>query len=182
MRTPEDSETDPDGLIRLGTIAGVDLAAARCTVEIDDGVETPPLRWIEWRMGKTRAWSPPSEGEEVVLLCPAGEIAGAVVLRGLVNDAFPAPSSDPVDLIEFEDGSALFYDAEASELVLNLQGKLRIIAPDGVEIDGDVSIEGDLIATGTITGETDVIADGISGKDHTHSGVQSGASSTGGPQ
>ena len=40
MRTPEDSETDADNLVRIGTIASVDLAAARCVVSLADGVET----------------------------------------------------------------------------------------------------------------------------------------------
>lgn len=181
MRSPEDSETDPDSLIRLGAVASVDLGQARCTVKIDDDFETPPLRWIEPRMGKTRVWSPPSEGEQVVLLCPAGEIAAALVLRGLVCEAFEAPSSDPLDLIDFEDGSKLTYDAEASELVLNLTGKMKIVAPDGLRIEADVEIHGDVDVTGTVTATTDVIGSGKSLKSHTHGGVYAGGANTSGP-
>jgi phage baseplate assembly protein V len=175
-RTPQDTETDPDGLIRFGTIASVDLAAKRCTVTIDDDFETPPLRWIAARMGKTRVWSPPSAGEQVVLLCPGGEIAAAVALTGLIGDDFDAPSTEPIDLIQFDDGSKLSYDAEASELVFALAGKLRIEAPDGIEITGDVTV------TGKIEASDDVLADGKSLKSHTHGGVQAGGGSTGAPQ
>jgi phage baseplate assembly protein gpV len=43
-------------------------------------------------------------------------------------------------------------------------------------------ITGDATVTGTVTGQTDVIAGTISGKDHTHGGVQSGGSDTDPPQ
>jgi phage baseplate assembly protein V len=52
----------------------------------------PPIRWIERRAGRTRTWSPPSQGEQVVLLCPGGEIGAAVALRGLFSSACPAPA------------------------------------------------------------------------------------------
>ena len=99
-----------------------------------------------------------------------------MVLCGLVGDDFPAPSADPIDLIAFEDGSKLSYDAEAGELVLELAGKMRIVAPDGLAIEGDVDV------TGTITASEDAVADGISLKSHTHGGVQAGGASTGAPQ
>lgn len=41
-----------------------------------------------------------------------------------------------------------------------------------------VTIEGDASFTGTVTGQTDVVAAGISGKGHKHPGVQSGGSET----
>jgi hypothetical protein len=45
-----------------------------------------------------------------------------------------------------------------------------------------MTITGDATVTGTVTGQTDVIAGTISGKGHKHSGVQSGGSLTNGPQ
>ena len=59
-------------------------------------------------------------------------------------------------------------------------GSATLTAPGGTTINGDVTINGDTTlngdahATGTITGDTDVIADGISGKGHTHSDPQGG--------
>lgn len=41
-----------------------------------------------------------------------------------------------------------------------------------------VNVMGDLHATGTITGDVDVIADGKSGKSHVHAGVTTGGGST----
>ena len=177
MRTPEDTETDADGLIRLGKVASVDLAAARCTVSFDDEAESPPLRWIEGAAGATRTWSPPSVGEQVVLLCPAGEIAAAVVLRGLFSTAHPAPGNTARRLIEFADGAVIAYDPESHELEAILPGgaTLALVA------DGGIAITGDIILTGKLTASDDVIAAGKSLKGHVHSGVQAGASNTGAP-
>lgn len=178
MRTPEDTPTDPDGLIRFGAVASVDLASARCTVTLDEDAETPPLRWIEARMGRLRSWSPPTIGEQVVLLCPAGEIGAAVVLRGLVCEAFAAPDTRDVALLRFDDGAVIAYDPEAHELVVELPdgATAAIVAPGGVTIEGDVEI------TGKLTASDDVIGGGKSLKSHVHGGVQAGGAMTGAPQ
>ncbi len=183
MRTPEDIDTDPDGIVRLGRVMSVDLAAARCTVSFDDDAESPPLRWMEARMGATRTWSPPSVGEQVILLCPAGEIAAAVVLRGLVSEARPAPGASTRELIQFEDGAVLAYDPASHELeaVLPAGGTVSIIADGGVTIDGNVTILGDLGVIGQVTSTVDVVAAGKSLKSHKHGNVQAGAAQTGEP-
>jgi len=46
---------------------------------------------------------------------------------------------------------------------------------------GDINLDGDLVVTGTSTAD-DHLSDGISGKSHTHGGVETGAGSTGVPQ
>ncbi|EGD58383.1 Phage P2 baseplate assembly gpV-like protein [Novosphingobium nitrogenifigens DSM 19370] len=149
--------TDPDRLIRFGAVAAVDLAGALCTVELDDGVVSGPLRWIEMRAGRTRTWSPPSQGEQVVLLCPGGEIGAGVVLRGVVSDAFPPAGDSLIEILgEYADGARLSYDAEAHALVFAL--------PAG----GLFTVLGDVHVTGTLTADGDVVAGGISGKGHRH--------------
>lgn len=182
MRSPESTPSDPDELIRFGRVASVDLAAARCTVTIDeDGATgeavTGPIRWIEARAGQTRTWSPPSEGEEVVLLCPAGNIGAAIALRGLANTDFPAAGDSLTELMRFSDGAVLSYDPQAHALSFDLPGGATL----SIQASGGVSIEGDVIVSGTVTATTDVVGGGKSLKGHRHSGVQSGGSQTGTP-
>ena len=156
MRTPEDTATDPDQLIRFGSIASVDLAAARCVVTLDDDSISPPVRWFEMRMGRTRTWSPPSKGEQVVLLCPAGEIGAAVALRGLISDAYPAPGNSLTEfLAAYEDGAAITYDPTGHDLIINLPtaGKVTIIAPAGVSLESDLLVKGSISATGVIASD-----------------------------
>lgn len=183
MTDQEDIPADLSELIRLGTIASVDLEARRCTVlygaedDDDGGATTPPIRWIALRCGKTRVWSPPSEGEQVLLLCPDGQLAAAVALTGIEQDAFSLPGDSLTELIEFEDGARISYDpvGHALAAVLPAGGTALIEAPGGMTIRGDVTVEG------TITATTDVIADSISLKNHKHGGVQAGSAQTGTP-
>ncbi|RSU73162.1 phage baseplate assembly protein V [Sphingomonas sp. S-NIH.Pt3_0716] len=183
MRTPEDAPTDADQLIRFGTIASVDLAAARCVVDLDDDSHTAPIRWIELRAGKTRTWSPPSKGEQMVVFCPAGEIGAAVALRGLSSDAFPPAGATLKELIEFEDGAIMSYDpvAHAMEIVLPAGASLAITAPGGATITGDLTINGEVRCTGTVTADSDVVGGGKSLKGHKHTGVQAGGAQSGAP-
>lgn len=46
---------------------------------------------------------------------------------------------------------------------------------------GDITVTGNLTVSGTITGQTDVIAGTISGKTHKHTGVQTGSGTSGTP-
>jgi phage baseplate assembly protein V len=183
MIEQEDIPADVSELIRLGTIASVDLAARRCTVRYGDeddeggGATTPPIRWLAPRCGKTRVWSPPSEDEQVVLLCPDGQLAAAIALMGIEQDAFPLSGNDTTEFVEFEDGARLSYDpvAHALTAVLPAGGTALIEAPGGMKIKGDVEVEGKLTAS------QDVLAGNISLKNHKHSGVQAGAAQSGAP-
>jgi len=157
MEDEEDIPGKIGDVIRLGRVVSVDMASALAVVRCGE-IESPPCPWTELA-GAFRTWCPPTEGEQVLLVCPEGDIAGGVILRGLLSTSFPAPASDDAHRLHGPDG-----------LILKLTG-------DGIEITapGHVRIDGDLTVTGTVTGETDVIAAGISGKSHTHPG-------TGGPQ
>ena len=54
---------------------------------------------------------------------------------------------------------------------------------DGLHVTGGpITTDGDMTAQGTITGQTDVKAAGISGRGHAHGGVQPGSFTTGEPQ
>lgn len=186
---PEDIPADASTLIRIGTIASIDLARARCTVrygnpdEDGGGAETPPIRWLTGRAGKTRIWSPPSIGEQVVLLAPDGQFAAAVAITGLVQDSFPPAGTDATEVVEFEDGARISYDPKSHVLSAKLPdgGTATIEAPAGLLIKGPVTIEGDVSITGTANVSEDVVANGISLKGHTHEKVQPGSGVSGKP-
>lgn len=167
------AETDDDihgkigDLVRLGAIASVDLAAARVTVACGE-VSSPPCPWLEMA-GGFRSWIPPVVGEQVLLLCPEADIAGAVVLRGLYSTAHPAPRSDTVLRFSTPDGATFDYDPDAHALTIAL--------PAG----GSIDLDGDLNVTGTITATEDVVGGGKSLKTHKHGGVQAGGAQTGVP-
>lgn len=170
-------------LIRIGTVESVDAEAGTARLRIGE-IVTGDLPWLEMRAGKTRTWSAPSVGEQRILFCPESDIDAGVIAGTLSSDANPAPSSNPAeDLIQFEDGAVIAYDASTHTLraVLPAGGSAEIEAPDGVSIKGPVSIEGDVTIEGTLTASEDVKADSISLKDHKHGQVQAGGAQSGKP-
>lgn len=196
MTGNEDIPADIASLIRIGTVLSVDLAQARCVVRYGDpddedggDAQTPPIRWLTPRAGQTRIWSPPSVGEQVVLLAPDGQIGAAVAIAGIWQDDFPPPNDSETETIQWKDGAAITYDPVAHDLLAVLPGggTATITAPGGITLRGDVTIEGNLEIEGGAEVRDDVIvqgdveADGISLKDHVHNGVQAGMAQSGPP-
>lgn len=170
------------GELTYGRIASVDLAAGRIVVDLGD-VRTQPVRWFTGGSGGTRTWSRPDVGEQVMLLAPGGDIAGAVALRGLDCNAFPPIGDTARELLRFADGAVLAYDPAAHKLeaVLPAGATVSIIAPGGVTLDCDVRITGDLSVDGDVQAGGDVKADTVSLKTHKHLGVQPGGGLSGVP-
>jgi len=177
-------------LLRLGTIAEVDPSRASCRVTTGE-ITTGPLPWLAPRAGGVAVWSPPTVGEQCLLLCPEGDIMSGLVLLGLFSDSFPAPSDDPdLVLVALPDGAQISYHHRNHRLEAALpSGGTALVDADGgltirgnVTITGNVSIKGDAMATGTVTGQTNVVGGGISLKEHKHSGVSTGSGKTGGPE
>lgn len=182
MHTGTDSRLSNQ--IRLGTVAQVDLAQARCRVQTG-GMVTDYLPWFVTAAGNLITWSPPTVGEQVFVLSPEGDTLGGVVVRGLYSDAFPAPSASADEhLVRFPDGAVIRYDSAAHSLqaILPGGGKAQITASGGVTVDGPVTINGDVTVSGKVTASTDVIGGGISLKIHKHLQVTPGNGVSGLPQ
>lgn len=77
-------------LIRVGTVAEVDLVTGTCRVNTVGNV-TDWLHWLTSRAGRSRSWWAPSAGEQVLLFCLGGELDTASVIPGVFSDEFPAP-------------------------------------------------------------------------------------------
>lgn len=177
MFDDDDIPLDPSTLIRLGRISAVTLSPPRCKVlfgdpDVDDAsaVETPPIRWISLRAGATKRWSPPTIGEEVVLLCPGGQVGLGVALCGLNNDENPPPGDTLAEIIKFADGAILSYDPEAHALAA--------ILPDGatamIKASGGITLDADVHITGAINVAGDATINGISFTGHRHPNIQRG--------
>lgn len=177
MARTSDPEAAAGEVLRLGTIASIDHANATCTVTSGD-ILTGDLPWVAQRAGATRIWSPPSIGEQCLLLAPEGDLAAALVIVGLYSDACPPPSTDPnLILIEYPDGAQIGYDHVTHHLtaILPAGGSVAIDATGGVTIKGDLSVDGLISAT------DDVKAGAISLKHHKHGQVQAGGAQSGEP-
>jgi phage baseplate assembly protein V len=181
-------------LIRYGTVSAV--VGKRVRVKVG-GNTTAPLPWLTGRAGKTKSWSPPDMGEQVIVLSPNGNLAAAVVLPSLFSSANDIPTDANPDnvLLAFGDGAVLLYDAAAHLLkgTLPAGGKVELTAPDGFTLRGDVDVDGKLHvskevtvdstlhASETITSNSDVKAGNISLVNHPHDKVQPGSGVSGKP-
>lgn len=126
-----------NNLIRLGSIAEVDHAAVRVRVRIGE-LLTAWLPWLEARAGTTRTWSPPTVGEQVVVFSPGGDLAAAVVLTGLYQQAHPAPSNSPNVIGSWlPDGTRIEYDHEANTLTLDCVGAVHVKAAGKVTVNAE---------------------------------------------
>lgn len=169
-------------IIRKGVIETVDLASGEATVKVGE-VISPPLPWCE-AAGAISTWCPPSVGEQVIVLCMEADIESGVILRGLRTDTFPAPATGSRAFMKLPDGATFDYDYEGSAFVITLPGSIKLVAPDGLEIEADVSITGDVGVTGKvdasdkITSASDVVTGSISLKNHKHGGVTAGGAKT----
>lgn len=162
MRTDEQmalSESDRRiaRLLQFGTITEVDPAAARIRVSLGGEAVSGWVPWVAGRAGDVRVFSAPSVGEQVMLLSPSGSSAQAVALLGIYSQAGAAPAGEEgVTRVELPGGVSLDIRG----------GVVSLVAPGGVQITGDVTVAGD------------VVADGVSLKNHRHGGILRGGSQT----
>lgn len=174
--------------VRKGSILDVDHAAALCRVAIgesdDDGLQTNWIPWLTPAAGSTREWLPPTKGEQVLLLCPMGDPAQGVALRGLFSDALPAPDNSPnTHTRVYPDGARVQYEHTAHTLTVALPASatVRIIAPASVTVETKQAIvkaeeitfdapqttcEGALLIKGALTFESGMTGKGGDGSDN----------------
>lgn len=197
-------------LVRVGVVAALDEAAARVTVDLGE-VVTDWLPWVTHRAGATRTWSAPRPGEQVLVLAPYGDLAQAVALPAIYQEAHPAPASTKeVEHVVFPDGSAVDYDSAAHRLTVTAGsgqvvvncGAATVNATQAVTLNtpqttctGALTVEGPFTYQAGMTGAGAssiagdlAVAGGLSnqgvnvGAGHVHSGVEKGEKLSGGPQ
>lgn len=197
----DEAPVDPAAIVRLGTIASIDLSTGE--VEVDCGeVRTAPIPFSTGRAGSTRIWSPPTVGEQVLLLCPGGDIEAAVAAGAIAQDAFPLAGDGLVEMIVFSDGARISYDPENHALEASLpEGATALVEASGgltirgpVTVEGDVTIEGgldvgqsasfaqDIAVQGKLSAIGSIKSGTIDLSTHTHTGVSTGSGVSGAPQ
>jgi phage baseplate assembly protein V len=181
-------------LIRFGTVQAV--AGKRVQVKIG-GLLTRPIAWVSPRAGKTKSWSPPDIGEQVMVLSPNGDLGAAVAVGSLFCDAHDIPDDANANtvVIAFGDGAVLLYDhaAHVLQATLPADGRVAVTAPGGVTVTGNMTIDGALSvsqaatfkqtvhASRDITSDADVKVGSISLTNHPHDKVQPGSGISGKP-
>lgn len=177
-------------IIRIGTLAQIDFSVNKARVKMGE-LLSGWLPVLSVRAGTLRSYSPPTVNEQVILLAPGGNLSGAVILRGLYQSRFPAPSnSEKLHTLVFLDGTELSYDEDTrtlsgtvkGDVQLHVDGNVKIVTEKQVQITATagVTITGNLTVNGGITSTGDQTAGSISQMNHTHPDALCGA--TGKPQ
>lgn len=169
--------------VRLGLINSVDLTQTPPKVTVKIGsVITAELDFITLRAGSDKSWWPITEGEQVIVLSPGGNLTNGLVVGSMFqNSIAPSTINENIVRIDYSDGAVTEYDKESHKMKITLpsDGTLEIVASGGVTITGDLTVNGNIASTKNVTDSTRSMADdrGIY-NGHTHAGVSSGLSST----
>lgn len=123
-------------LIRIGSVIDVRHRPPARVRVATGGNQTDWLPWLELRAGTTKTWSPPTKGEQVVLLSPGGDLAAAVVLAGLNSDSNPQPSeSADEDLTVYPDGAQVRYNHSSGAMDITGIKTLLVNAADSITMN-----------------------------------------------
>lgn len=175
-------------LVRIGSVAELDEANARVKLSVS-GLTTDWLPWSAARAGKTRTWSPPQIGEQVIMVSPFGDMGQAVVVGSLFSDAAMAPAaSKDRETTIYPDGSTVDYNSATNTLTVTVSATGNVVVNCKVAtINAETSVtlnspQTKITGKLTVQGATDVQAITSRGKDisstHTHGGVLPGGAST----
>lgn len=138
-----------ENVLRPGTIARVDVERYRVRVQAG-GLQSHWLPWLTLRAGTTRKWSPPTVGEQCILLSPGGDLTNGVALLGVFSDAVqPNDNRASTEATHYPDGSLHEYDHQAHRDLLKCVGDLLR------QVEGNLThqVQGDIAHTaqGAIT-------------------------------
>ncbi|VVP67733.1 hypothetical protein PS907_01759 [Pseudomonas fluorescens] len=178
-----------ENLIRFGVIAAVQMEPPRVQVKTGK-LTTTWLPWLALRAGADQEWDPPTEGEQVILFSPSGQLANGIVVTGLFSDHIPANGNRAgLHRRTYADGAVIEYDSVAHHLNATLpdSGTTSVVSKGGINIIGPINHQGDYNQTGNqnVVGRVDVsedvVAAGVSLVNHLTSGVKQGDDQSGRP-
>lgn len=155
-----------NNVVRYGRVIDVDPSKGLVKLDIGDDGSSLETAWVKWaeRAGARKTWNPPSVGEVMTLMSPAGEISeNSIAMQGGFTDENPPPSSDG-DAQAFTLGP-LSITVKGSGVTLQLGGITLEIGAAGIAITG-----GEITHDGTDIGVT-----------HKHDGITPGPAETGTP-
>lgn len=142
-----------------GIVSAIDPKShkVRCKIPALEDLETAWLSFLTPNAGGNQFYCLPDEGELVAILLDArGE--GGCVLGAIYNEQDPTPvQNSDIWLKKFKNGTTIQHDRKSGDLTIHTKGKV-IVNNCHVEVNnGNVNVTGG-----------DVIADGISLKNHHH--------------
>lgn len=125
-------------LIRVGEVTSVEDGAARARVRFEDqeDVESYSLYVLATNAGKKKRYVMPDVGDHVLcLFLPSGVETGFIIGGYYPEDVSRPADSGALDVIEYEDGTRLEYDAGAGALTVSGAKAITVSGAEELEID-----------------------------------------------
>lgn len=151
---------DATNWIRIGEVSSVDPAkcTARVVFDDEDGYISDDLPIVQRNTQNTKDYWLPAVGEDVIcLFLPCGEEDGFILGSFYADEIEPPTSSESKRYTKYPDGTVIEYDWEAHALAVTGAEKIKVNVPD-IEFIGNLSVDGDIIATGGVSAEGEVTA------------------------
>lgn len=137
-------ESDLVDLIRVGEVTSVNPAAmtARVTFDDDDGITSYDLPILQRNTLNNHDHCCVDVGEDVLcLFLPTGIEEGFILGSFYAGEVVPPSSSKDVRMVEFSDGTKLFYDRSSHKLTGDVKGDVSLT------VSGTVSVQAQDIVT-----------------------------------
>ena len=121
------------GLIRVGTVLEVDPQTAKARVTF--GAETKSA-WIPWtgRAGVIDEWSPPVEGEQVLVVAPGGDTAQGLIVSSTPSNTYGKKSTNGEEYRITIGGS--FFSMTGDRILLSSNGSTLEMDAAGIRLNG----------------------------------------------
>lgn len=158
-------------LFRLGEVSAIDPVRGTVKVvfeDLENQVSYDLPIYYSMASPSDRVYQMPDIGTQATcFFFEDGEGEGGIIGYPY-SDALPPPFSDPAIVgRKFGNGDYMYYNKDT--------GRAFVKASGGLEIIGDITVTGKIVASDV------VISKGISLPDHIHGGVESGGSTTAKP-
>lgn len=133
--TTSELQRQMQNLVRVATVSKVDYANKCLRIKAGD-LES---NWLPHpcHMGRNFiVWQPIRIGTQVIIACPSGDLAQAVIIGQLYQDNFQPPSTSPhIDTVKFNDGTQMTYNSDEKVLTLNVVGDVKVITKGKADIN-----------------------------------------------
>lgn len=169
-------------MIRYGTVSIVNYEKGTVKAVLEDIEEhTAELIVFQGRNKGTKQYSMPVIGEHGLCLIVDNGNSGYYLGAGFDEAETVMQGAEKGKTITlYSDGTQIIYDENTSKLFIDCKKNIEIVCPK-ISITGDITINGNVQLNGGMNATNDVIADGVSLIEHTHSGVKSGPDTSGEP-
>lgn len=134
-----DLERRISGLVLIGTVSSLDEEKGRYRIKSGE-LETDWLPMASPRAGTTKTYSHFSEGEQVVMVSPSGDMSQGIVVSAVSTEETQASDKANIHRTVYPDGTTTEYDHEAKAMKTTIAsgGSFETTIGGGVSIKGTV--------------------------------------------